>query len=482
MNNYQDQDLNFIFQLNSFNNGLDDAKNCSNSDLNTFKEICLSSYLTNYGDLNKSSKLIEFLLLKAYKFIIQKSKSLCLIDLTCTSLNDSDVFKCNLATSGLIFYLKSSKAADFAIIKKTTDIIELVLNNDSTPFEDLNLNVLVLIKNVFKRIDASSDEANKIFLVSLSLMHKLHPILFKAKVNGVLSNENPASPYTDLYIINKYLKCLQLQLGYLNKSSDVDISIKFKQFLEFLLVDLFKEKQLDGLYERINKSNTEFVKDFYIKLILLGLKFMLQFELALDDANTGCFKINDDLKNEFKSLCESFKLNLIYIGQDDDKMIDFNLDFLNYQLKVEKLSGLTKNLFEFDLNYNILFTKLAASVSFDYQVFIDWLISNETNFLTYLVKYLKFLLNELNLYKLEKINKLYSSLNDAKFKEFIAVVNDGKRKNGDGDVSLDGRGYLKETFDLLVSLNRKIKTMKSVFPYNCEPLIKLLDKIVLFIK
>ena len=224
-------------------------------------------------------------------------------------------------------------------------------------------------------------------------MHKLHSSLFKAKVNGVLSNENPASPYTGLYILNKYLKCLQLQLGYLNKSTDVDISMKFKHFLEFLFVDLFKEKQFDGLYERINKSNTEFAKDFYIKLILLSLKFMLQFELAADEAKTN-FKINEDLKNEFQSLWESFKLNLIYVGQDDDKMIDFNLDFLNYQLKVEKLSGPTKNLFEFDFNYNILFTKLAASVSFDYQVFIDWLISNETNFLTYLVKYLKCLLNE----------------------------------------------------------------------------------------
>lgn len=479
MNNNLDQDLNFIFQLNSFNNGLDEAKNCSNSDLNAFKETYLSPYLTNYTDLSKSSKLIEFLLLKAYKFIIQKSKSLSLIDLSCTSLNDSDVFKCNLATSGLIFYLKSSKAADYAIIKKTTDMIEFSLNYDSTAFEGLNLNILVLIKKLFKRINASSDEANKFFLVSLSLMHKLHPTLFKAKVNGVLSNENPASQYTGLYILNKYLKCLQLQLGYLNKSSDVDISIKFKQFLEFLFVDLFKGKQLDGLYGRINKSNTEFVKDFYIKLILLSLKFTLQFELAADDAKTN-FMINEDLKNEFKSLWESFNLNLIYVGQDDDKMIDFNLDFLNYQLKVEKLSGPTKNLFEFDLNYNILFTKLAASVSFDYQVFIDWLISNETNFLTYFVKYLKCLLNELNLYKLENINKLYSSLNDAKFKEFIAVVNDGKCKKVDD--SLDGRVYLKETFDLLVSLNGKIKTMKSLFPYNCEPLIKLLDKIVLFIK
>ena len=479
MNNNQDQDLNFIFQLNSFNNRLKEAKNCSNSDLNAFKETYLSPYLTNYTDLSKSSKLIEFLLLKAYKFIIQKSKSLSLIDLSCTSLNDSDVFKCNLATSGLIFYLKSSKAADYAIIKKTTDMIEFSLNYDSTAFEGLNLNILVLIKKLFKRINASSDEANKFFLVSLSLMHKLHPTLFKAKVNGVLSNENPASQYTGLYILNKYLKCLQLQLGYLNKSSDVDISIKFKQFLEFLFVDLFKDKQLDGLYGRINKSNTEFVKDFYIKLILLSLKFTLQFELAADDAKTN-FMINEDLKNEFKSLWESFNLNLIYVGQDDDKMIDFNFDFLNYQLKVEKLSGPTKNMFEFDLNYNILFTKLAASVSFDYQVFIDWLISNETNFLTYFVKYLKCLLNELNLYKLENINKLYSSLNDAKFKEFIAVVNDGKFKKG--DVSLDGRGYLKESFDLLVSLNGKIKTMKSLFPYNCEPLIKLLDKIVLFIK
>jgi hypothetical protein len=255
--------------------------------------------------------------------------------------------------------------------------------------------------------------------------------------------------------------------------------------MEGLFIDLFKEKQLDGLYVCLNKQNTEssFVKDFYIKLILLSLNFMMS---SMTDDNEN-FKLDDDLMKQFKNLYlsgENFKLNLIYVGQDDDKMIDFNLDFLNYQLKFEKLNKseneLVLGLFEFELNYNILFTKLAASVSFDYQVLVDWLISNETNFLTYFVKYLKCLLNELNFNKLENINKLYSSENDAKFKEFGLGMSGGKCKRG--YFIYDGLGYLKETLNLLVSLNGKIKAMKSLFPYNCEPLIKLLDKIVLFIK
>ncbi len=59
-----------------------------------------------------------------------------------------------------------------------------------------------------------------------------------------------------------------------------------------------------------------------------------------------------------------------------------------------------------------------ACISFDYEVIINWLIENQTNFLTYIVKYLKYLNNETDQFKFLNIQKIFSIQNENKFMNF----------------------------------------------------------------
>ncbi len=56
--------------------------------------------------------------------------------------------------------------------------------------------------------------------------------------------------------------------------------------------------------------------------------------------------------------------------------------------------------------------KLMASISFDYEIILNWLIENQTNFLVYFLKYLKYLLNDLKNGKKNDIEILFSDLNE----------------------------------------------------------------------
>ena len=191
-----------------------------------------------------------------------------------------------------------------------------------------------------------------------------------------------------------------------------------------------------------------------------------------------CFQRLDQL--------ECSRLDLIFVGQDDS-MINFNLDCLKREINRTSQATLSSqpppDLQIRDLNSHFLFIKLLISISFDYQVMIDWLISNETNFLLYLVKYLKFLLGHLQQTSADNKSELIdlSGLDVFYFDHFAKFLS---RANGVSSASasgqLENRFYLKRSFECLAELTGKMKSLKSVFPYNCEPLLKLLRNLLTF--
>ena len=195
------------------------------------------------------------------------------------------------------------------------------------------------------------------------------------------------------------------------------------------------------------------------KAIIVSVQLRISRDKLSDADETDEYHTMDEtLLAAYSSLGD-----LIYSACDDDSAIDFNLSCLNYQLslavrdthdtqrKEEDESRVSfRQLFAQSsgaLNYKRLFYRLAASISFDAQLVVDWLISNETNCLVYLVKFLKLLLNELQ--------------NDT------ALV----KQNED---------CLVRVVRLLEELCAKIKRIKTHFPYNCEPLIKLLDRLLAY--
>ena len=69
-----------------------------------------------------------------------------------------------------------------------------------------------------------------------------------------------------------------------------------------------------------------------------------------------------------------------------------------------------------------------ACISFDYEVIINWLIENQTNFLIYIVKYLKYLNNETDQFKFLNIQKIFSIQNENKFMNFQQILINQKPK------------------------------------------------------
>lgn len=239
--------------------------------------------------------------------------------------------------------------------------------------------------------------------------------------------------YKQLYLGNKLIKCILLYLK----------SFENIHFTSQVLKICAESNVLNSI------ANNEYLHAKMITFII---------ELS--------FKSDQNI--ELNEVCS--KLDLIFTSLDDDLLIDFNLICLQQQQLKTK-----SQLFEFDLNSHVLFVKLMASVTFDYEVLINWLCDNETNFLIYFVKYLKYLINELNINRLDNINRLFS--NDKQFEIFHSVLGDEiepKKK------PFIGKYYLNRTLTLLIELKDKIKRLNNHFGYNINPLIKLLEQISLF--
>jgi hypothetical protein len=206
------------------------------------------------------------------------------------------------------------------------------------------------------------------------------------------------------------------------------------------------------------------------KMIIFCVKIYL--ELIIYNRN----QIEEDNLIIIYQHIESFHLENIdslFLNQDDDFIIDFCYSCLKFQVKlkenqIESLE-IDRIFKESKLNSHIQFVKLLASISFDYKVIIDWLISNETIFLKYFITYLKYLIDNLQKNNINEIEQLFNK-NEADFNDFNQKLK-GKYKN------FKSNYYLNETFKTLSLLKIQIIKLKRSIPYNCEPLIKLLNKI-----
>ncbi|RNA33834.1 hypothetical protein BpHYR1_031144 [Brachionus plicatilis] len=153
-------------------------------------------------------------------------------------------------------------------------------------------------------------------------------------------------------------------------------------------------KYLDSL-KRIEKLEClqEIKEELMVNFLIMVFKILIQAEINdtnIDQINRLFFNGN------------MFRLDLVFNGKDDD-------------------------------------LKQRINVRFDYQVLVDWLISNETNFLEYFINQAILLI----LRESQSVIKMESS----------------EKLNFD------------QMFEALKIVENKMRQFKRSFPYNCEPLL-----------
>ncbi|CAF1046223.1 unnamed protein product [Brachionus calyciflorus] len=356
-----------------------------------------------YEPLINTNKIIEYQFIKLLNKSLNYEKFIGLDFFEeLLELNPSICLKC------LKTLIKSTKAKDL----NTNELMSLFKKlTDSYP----SIDYLIFVKSILKYNliikNEEFDENLKLFFINFDLKNLLENHKF--------------------YVFSKYLKCVSLYVD--NK----------KHFSKELLEMFIKS----GIIDKVEKLNCdeEIKEDLIVKFLILSVEILFKTK-------------PDDLKDlNVKQLFyqnNKLRLYLIFSGKDDDLVIDFCLLCLKQELIN---SQVIENYFDCDLSNDVLFTKLCACIKFDYQVLIDWLITNETNFLEYFLKYLKTLNSKMSPeFKRQTIKKML-------------LEKERSTKKFDDD--------FKKMLELLKQIETKMKALKRSFPYNCAPLIRLLESI-----
>ena len=430
-----------IYNLSDYLNDLKDNKQIDKKDLeNKLKSVYNNQIVPYYESCTKADRnnlIIEYLLIKINDLFSANYKQSLNNLFGITYEHSKHHLYLKIEISYLTNMIKNKDGDDsgdggcendISFIQNMAKCLCLIddLNiNDLN--DDLKVKTLILIKNIIKLIIKPSSKLNYDELVSI--------------ISKILSKFDSFLNHEKIYMFNKYLKIIDLIIE--NHQRIDQLNQLVENFIDYSV------NNSNNLIQSI-KTNCDFNKtsiehtiynNLYIKIFITNLKSLKVIK-------------NDQLFKKIYELVDDEQIDLIYNqGLDDDQIVNFNLYFLEFQsnkLNNDKL----EMLFDSKLNVHRLFFKLVSSVSFDYQILIEWLISNETNFLKYLVKYLKIFLNEL-------VSGDDESNNSAR-------ILHNKCLNS---------SELNQIINLFQQLNIKINSMKKSFPYNCQPLLKLLNKV-----
>lgn len=371
--------------------------------------------------LSKQNKIIEYLLIKLLK--LSKLNS----NLELKFINNMIQSNFNIGVELLKLYLK---------------VIEL----DTRKNEELANLLIHLLR----------PESNMVY----SIFHYLKIIKYVIKSQCLLINKEIISKI-DLFYVNSNLSKLLIDHQFFifkTYLKSLCFYIEDKKIKREFLTSIFNKLCDEFIIERIEELNC--IEEIKEDLIVSFLIELFQISNNLDDNDINIKKINCLFYKE-----NVFRLDLVFNGKDDDLVINF----LNFCLKKETESlKLFEELFDFDLNNHILFLKLCSSIHFDYQIFLDWLINNETNFLEYFLKYLKSLNSKLTQSdNFIQIIKEKEKRNESRLENFKKLTKIDKKEKLDFD----------KIFELLKIIENKIRQLKRSFPYNCEPLLRRLETV-----
>jgi hypothetical protein len=269
-----------------------------------------------------------------------------------------------------------------------------------------------------------------------------------------------------IYTACKFLRCVDISLSDTTRPATIELDELYRNLIRCLIESKLLESTEDELQENEFKHSVDFQQSLLqIHLLLVSLKLLLKVK----NSNTI-----DYFMSVYIDSHDRCKFDLVYqTGQDDNTLIDFNMYCLKHELELNDGESI-RRLFEYHLNAHALFAKLLICVSYDYEVLLDWLISSETSFLAYLVKYAKHLINELTKEKFDNIRATLLKVDSEKqnrISKFKQRPSRSQKQQTQAISSLHGM------FELFKELGARIRRLKSLFPYNCEPLLRLLDKL-----
>jgi hypothetical protein len=351
----------------------------------------------------------------------------------------------NLIILALIRYFKESFKSNSKT--KPQALPKLILNlvyefkEDSTDTYKV-INRLLFMKLMFKHLRKFQQDDD----LNLFLSHSVNYLQSLASEEILV--KHLSSKYSAIYLLNKYLRCISaLWLNTENK----EVLLCFDNRESFLKV------YLDFFLNEFDKIENLGDKTLVYRVLMNIMSILIEFKNDYSESENNLKKLHHAFYS--KSEMVDFKLSEIYVmQQDDDLIIDFNLLCLNITLKkaYENFKFL-RNIFETELNSHLLFMRmLDLFIEFKYETVIEWLITNETDFLLYFLRYVKYLWSDLDLNQLENVNRALSAINAQR-----PIIK---------QVTLD------MVFNFLQEISTKLGSLKKSFPYNCEPLIKAIDK------
>jgi hypothetical protein len=303
------------------------------------------------------------------------------------------------------------------------------------------INRLLFMKLMFKHLRKfkPGDDLNAFLCHSIEYLNAL--------ASKKILLEHLGAKYTAIYLINKYLRCISLLwLNTENKeilAGTERFECSWKVHLNFFMDEFGRIESLGD-------------KTLVFRTLMVIVNMLVESKDDYSDSEDNFNKLQDAFYTS-----NAFKLSSIYETQQDDTLIvDFNFLCLNIVSKKRHENvRFLRGLFDSELNFNLLFIKMLDSfIGFNYETIIDWLISNETNFLLYFLRYLKYLWNDIDLHNFDNMNRALGMLN--------------------ANRPIMKQVHFDMVFNFLQLVLSKLKTLKKSFPYNCEPLIKALDKVL----
>lgn len=372
--------------------------------------------------LSKQNQIIEYLLIKLLK--LSKFDS----SLELKFISNMIQTNFNIGIELLRLYLKNTELDN----RKNEEIVNLVVESLKSASNSIYsiVTCLKIIKYVVK--------SKCLLLNNNDLISKIELFYINSNLSKILIDHQ-------FFIFKKYLKslCLFIENTNINRTFSKNI---FNKLCDELILEQIEEL---NCFQEIKED-----------LLVYFLFELFKIVFYLDDND-----INFEIINCIFYKRNMFRLDLVFNGKDDDLIVNF----LNFCFKKETENlKLFEEIFDFDLNNHVMFLKLCSSIHFDYQILLDWLISNETNFLEYFLKYLK----SLN-------SKLTQSDN------FIQIIKEKLRTNRyklesfKKAIQIDSNEELNfdKIFEFLKIAEQKIRQVKRSFPYNCEPLLRRLKSV-----
>ncbi len=387
---------------------------------------CTTQWLAVLFDVQVKSVLHEYLLVKVLRAIFVKFKQ---TDYEIASNKILAYFQANVEStiklSVLIQLSKSDEASEFFLTNNFADVLNASMNSTDVSLSVNIVPVLILIKRLMKKHSIKSEQQ----------LEQIRAFLHVDLIKNMNSTDSKKK-----YCLLKYMRCMQI-FNQIKSNRDDKIDLE-----EFIRVLFDQTKWLFALNLNTNEQTTTDINAYLDRELTANFCIFLldlinfYYPLATDKLHiVSCLAIIERMVNNF---------DFIYKLQDDT-MIKFNLACL----RLYKSLGTHLDY----MNPNLCFLKLLLIIKFNVQLVVDWLISNETCFLEYFVYYLKYL----NKNKCQMPTQVL--LSSLVFSQDLAI------DQNDSDF------YIRRVYAFLTELCTKVTLFKKLFPYNCNPLLNLLN-------